>query len=277
MSAPVMKILRPFWVALFAWLFTLAPTLAADLKLPDLNGQRVVDDAHILSDATRADLTAKLKGLEDATTDQMVIVTVPDLQGDTVEDWGLQLLRKWGIGQNGSIKAANGETYKDNGIVLVVAPNDHKVRIEVGYGLEPVMTDAMSGDIIRENMVPAFKTGDYNAGVEAGTDAIIKQVSLERGVAVQKAQEAAQAETGGVATSSRHGLPIGFIILVIIMLLVFSRGGGLGWFFLGTLLGGGRGGWGGGGGGWGDGGGGGGGGFSGGGGSGGGGGASGGW
>ena len=277
MPVSVIKALRPFWVAMFAWLFAAAPVLATDLKLPDQNGQRVVDDAHILSDATRADLTAKLKGLEDATTDQMVIVTVPDLQGDTIEDWGLQLLRKWGIGQNGTIKAANGETYKDNGIVLVVAPNDHKVRIEVGYGLEPVMTDAMSGIIIRENMVPAFKTGDYNSGVEAGTDAILKQVSLDRGVAIQKAQEAAQADSDGVATSSHRGIPFGFIIFIIIMLVVFSRGGGLGWFFLGALLGGGggRGGWGGGdGGGWGGGGGGG---FSGGGGSGGGGGASGGW
>ena len=278
MPASVIKTLRPFWVALFAWLFAFAPVFAADLKLPDQNGQRVVDDAHILSDATRADLTAKLKGLEDATTDQMVIVTVPDLQGDTIEDWGLQLLRKWGIGQNGTMKAANGETYKDNGIVLVVAPNDHKVRIEVGYGLEPVMTDTMSGIIIRDNMVPAFKTGDYNSGVEAGTDAILKQVSLDRGVAIQKAQAAAQADNDGVATSSHRGFPIGFIIFIIIMLVVFSRGGGLGWFFLGALLGGGgRGGWGGGGGGGWGGGGGGGGGFSGGGGSGGGGGASGGW
>jgi len=276
MPASVIKTFRPFWVALFAWLFAFTPVFAADLKLPDQNGQRVVDDAHILSDATRADLTAKLKGLEDATTDQMVIVTVPDLQGDTIEDWGLQLLRKWGIGQNGTIKAANGETYKDNGIVLVVAPNDHKVRIEVGYGLEPVMTDAMSGIIIRENMVPAFKTGDYNSGVEAGTDAILKQVSLDRGVAIQKAQEAAQADSDGAVTPSHGHFPFGLIIFIIIMVVVFSRGGGLGWFFLGALLGGGRGGWGdGGGGGWGGGGGGGG--FSGGGGSGGGGGASGGW
>jgi uncharacterized protein len=131
----------------------------------------------------------------------------------------------------------------------------------------------MSSLIIRDTMVPKFKTGDYNGGVEDGTDAIIQQISQDRGVAIQKAQEAAQADNDGVVTSSHHGFPIGFIIFIIIMVLVFSRGGGLGWFFLGALLGGGRGG----GGGWGDGGGGGGGGFSGGGGSGGGGGASGGW
>lgn len=282
MPVSVIKATRPFWVVLFAWLFTLTPAFTepafADIKLPAQNGEFVVDDAHVLSDTTRADLNAKLQGLENATTDQMVIVTVPDLQGDTVEDWGLQILRQWKVGQNGTVKASNGQTYKDNGIVLVVAPTEHKVRIEVGYGLEPVMTDAMSGIIIRENMVPAFKTGDYNGGVEAGTDAIIKQVSLDRDVAIQKAQDAANQDDSAPATG-HHGIPIGFIIFVIIMLLVFSRGGGIGWFILGSLLGGGgRGGWGGGGGGGGGGwSGGGGGGFSGGGGSGGGGGASGGW
>ncbi|MGZ3299262.1 MAG: TPM domain-containing protein, partial [Asticcacaulis sp.] len=264
--------------AFLALLFVCAPAFAADLKLPQLGGQRVVDDAHILSDATKADLTAKLKGLEDATTDQMVIVTVPDLQGDTVEDWGIQLLRKWGIGQNGSVKAANGQTYKDNGIVLLVAPNDRKVRIEVGYGLEPVMTDIMSGLIIREDMLPRFKTGDYDGGVEAGTDSIIKQVSLDRGVAIQKAQAAEQSDAGTSDGSSRGHIPIGVIVLIIIFFVLFSRGW-LPWLLLGSLMGGGRGGgWGGGGGGgFGGGFGGGGGGFSGGGGSGGGGGASGGW
>ncbi len=274
MSVPVIKHPHPFWVALFALLFS-AAVAHADPKLPELNGQRIVDDAHILSDSTKADLTAKLKGLEDATTDQMVVVTVPDLQGDTVENWGIALLRKWGIGQNGSVKASNGQTYKDNGIVLLVAPTERKVRIEVGYGLEPVMTDAMSDIIIRRAMLPHFKTGDYDGGVEAGTDAIIQQVSLDRGLAVQKAQAAAQQVDDG--NGARHGgVPLAFIVLIIIFFVLFSRGW-LPWFLLGSLFGGGRGG------GWGDGGGGGwgggdgGGGFSGGGGSGGGGGASGGW
>ncbi len=278
MSVSVIKATRPFWVAFLALLlsalFLSAVSAHADIKLPAQTGEFVVDDAHILSDATKADLNAKLQGLENATTDQMVVVTVPDLQGDTVEDWGLQILRQWKVGQNGTIKASNGQTYKDNGIVLVVAPTEHKVRIEVGYGLEPVMTDAMSGIIIRENMVPAFKTGDYNTGVESGTDAIIKQVSLDRGVAVQKAEAADQAESSG--TSSSDHIPIVLIIAFILFILFISRStGGIGGLLLGMFLGGGFGGGRGGGGDWGGGGGGGG--FSGGGGSGGGGGASGGW
>ena len=272
MSARIVKAARPFWMALFA-LFVSVASAHAELKFPSLDNQRVVDDAHILSDQTKADLTAKLKGLEDATTDQVVVVTVPDLQGDDIRDYGYKLGRTWGIGQDGSEKAPNGQTYKNNGLLLIVAPNEHKVDIEVGYGLEPVVTDALSSQIIRNVLVPKFKAGDYNGGVEAGTDAIIQQLSLDRGVAIQKAQAAEQADAS--ETGARHGhFPVGFIILIIIFVVLFSRGW-LPWFLLGSFLGGGRGGWGGGGD-WG-GGGGGGGGFSGGGGSFGGGGSSGGW
>ena len=272
MTVLTFKGFRPWIVALAALGMSLgghAP--ARDLKFPDLNGQRVVDQANILSDTTEQDLTLKLKGLEDATTDQLVVVTVDSLQDQDIADYGYQLGRHWGIGQDGTEKAPNGQTYKNNGILLIVAPTEHKVRIEVGYGLEPVMTDAMSGLIIRNAITPQFKAGDYDAGVEAGVDAITQQLSLDRGVAIQKAQAAAQVEDS--AAASGH-FPIGFIILIVIFLLVFSRGW-LPWLILGNVLGGsGRGGWGGGGG---FGGGSGGGGFSGGGGSFGGGGASGGW
>ena len=266
MSARILKTARPFWMALLALLAS-AVTAHADLKFPELGGQRVVDDAHILSDATRADLTGKLQGLENATTDQLVVVTVPDLQGDDIRDYGYKLGRTWGIGQNGGEKAPNGQTYKNNGLLLIVAPNEHKVSIEVGYGLEPVVTDGWSSGVIRNIIVPHFKSGDYDGGVEAGTDALIQQLSLDRGVAIQKAQAAEQQEqTGG-----RHGgIPIGIIFIIIIFFVFFGRGW-LPWLLLGSFMGGGRGG------GWGGGDGGGGGGFSGGGGSFGGGGASGGW
>lgn len=268
-----MALLKRIWLGVALAVAVLAGTATfaqAEPQFPDLNGQRVVDDAHILSDATKSDLTLKLQGLEQATTDQMVVVTVPDLQGYPIEDYGYQLGRKWGIGQKGQVQASNGQTYKDNGILLIVAPNERKVRIEVGYGLEPVMTDAMSGLIIRSAILPAFKTGDYDGGVEAGVDAVIKQLSLDRGVAIQKAQAA---ETQAASSSRHDSIPFPVIILVIILIIVFSRGW-LPWFLLGNILGGGFGG-GRGGGDWGGGGGGGG--FSGGGGSFGGGGASGGW
>ena len=220
----------------------------AEPKYPDLNNQRVVDDAHLLSDATKADLTLKLKGLEDATTDQVVIVTVPDLEGYDIADYGYQLGRHWGIGQKaGGPAASNGQTYKDNGILLIVAPNERKVRIEVGYGLEPVMTDAMSSVIIQRAILPQFKAGDYSAGIVAGTDQIIAQLAQDRQVAIQKAQEAQTAADTG--SSRKGGLPLPLIIFIIIIFVMFSHGW-LPWFLLGSLLGGGRGGgdWGGGGG-----------------------------
>ena len=261
--------LQSFLAAAMVVLLAIAPSVRAeDLKFPDLGGHRVVDQANILSPQTETDLEAKLKGVEDATTDQVVVVTVDSLQGHEIEDYGYQLGRHWGIGQKGDVKASNGQTYKDNGLIILVAPNERKVRIEVGYGLEPVMTDAMSSLIIREDILPKFKAGDYDGGVEAGTDAVIQQLSLDRGVAIQKAQAAEQ-------QPARHerGLPVGVIILIIVIFVLFSRGW-LPWFILGNVLGGGGRGWGGGGGGdWGGGGGG----FSGGGGSFGGGGSSGSW
>jgi uncharacterized protein len=222
---------------------------AIDLKFPQLNGHRVVDQANILSDTTEQDLELKLKGLEDATTDQVVVVTVDSLQGDEIEDYGYRLGREWGIGQDGSEKAPNGQTYKNNGLILLVAPNERKVRIEVGYGLEPVMTDAMSSIIIRRAILPKFKDGDFDGGVQAGTDAIIGQLSEDRGVAIQKAQAAAQQESGD---GGHHRLPLPVVILIIIFFVLFSRGW-LPWFLLGSIFGGGGrgGGWGdGGGGGW---------------------------
>jgi uncharacterized protein len=260
--------MRPFAAAFVGVLLAVAPAAhAIDLKFPDLNGHRVIDQANVLSDATEQDLELKLKGLEDATTDQMVVVTVDSLQGDEIEDYGVRLGRTWGIGHDGTVTAPNGQTYKNNGIILLVAPNEHKVRIEVGYGLEPVMTDAMSSIIIRNAILPKFKAGDFDGGVEAGTDAVIQQLSLDRGVAIQKAQAAAQQVDDG---GGHQRLPFPVIILIIIFILLFSRGW-LPWLLLGSLFGGGRGGgggWGGGdGGGWSGGGDGGGGGFSGGGGS----------
>ncbi len=263
---------KSVWVAslLVLLLSLLCATARAEPTFPSLNGTRVVDDAGILSPATEQDLDLKLKGIEDTTTDQVVVVTVKDLQGYPIEDYGYKLGRHWGIGQKGQVKASNGQTYKDNGVLLIVAPNDRKVRIEVGYGLEPVLPDIFVGHIVQNDILPKFKSGDYDAGVEAGADAIVQQLSLDRGVAVQKAQAMAQQQPA----QHQRGLPIGFIILIIIVFVLFSRGW-LPWFLIGSVLGGGGRGWGGGGGG--DWGGGGGGGFSGGGGSFGGGGSSGSW
>jgi len=233
------------WVALIAFALAWIATAAlADPKFPDHGGKRVVDQANILSPATEQDLELKLKGLEDTTTDQVMVVTVDSLQGYEIEEYGYKLGRHWGVGQSGKVKASTGETYKDNGLILLIAPNERKVRIEVGYGLEPVMTDAMSHMIIQGDILPKFKSGDYDGGVEAGTDAIIQQLSIDRNVAIQKAQAA-----NIRIEEPQKGLPIGIIIFIIIIFILFSRGW-LPWFLLGNILGGsGGGGWSGGGGG----------------------------
>src|SRR5579872_1422534 len=156
-----MKILAAF-VAFFV---LLTPAWAAP-TFPALTG-RVVDDAHILSDATKTDLNQKLAGLEQKTSRQLVVVTVPSLQGYEISDYGYQLGRAWGIGQ----------AKLNNGILLIVAPTEHKVRIEVGYGLEPILTDALSEIIIQNAILPSFRKGDFNGGVEQGADALIEQLS----------------------------------------------------------------------------------------------------
>jgi len=244
-----------------AWLFFIAMPAAAAPTFPPLTG-RVVDDAGILSDDTKDRLTSMLEQQEKQTGVQVVVATIKSLQGYDIDDYGYQLGRKWGIGQKG----------KDNGVVILVAPNDRKMRIDVGYGNEGQLTDAQSKLIIAEIMTPYFKRGDYDGGVLAGTDAVLKAI----GGATIDPNAYAPSDAGMGA----HRNPVGLGIIPILLLIVLFWIGG--WRFLAGLLIGsalsGRGGWGGGGfggGGWGGGSGGGG--FSGGGGSFGGGGASGSW
>jgi len=251
------------WATLMALTILLIalPAMAAP-TFPALTG-RVVDNANILSPAVEASLSEKLAGLETASGHQLVVVTLPTLQGLEIEDYGYQLGRAWQIG----------DKTRDDGALLIVAPTERKVRIEVGYGLEGVMTDALSSVIIQSAIVPKFKAGDMEGGVVAGTDALVQQLSLPDDQA--KANVAAASSQ---AQENRGGPPIPFIILIVVFwIIVISlrgrRRGGLAsalpWIILGSL-GDGRGG----GGGWSGGGGGG---FSGGGGSFGGGGSSGGW
>lgn len=245
---------------------------AAAPKFPPLTG-RVVDDAGILSPQVEGELTQELATLEVQTGRQLVVATLPDLQGYEIEDYGYQLLRAWGVG----------DKERDDGVILIVAPAERKVRIEVGYGLEPVLTDALSSLIINRTIIPAFKQGDMEQGVVDGTRAIVQQLSLPDDQA--KAAAAAQAQK---ARSSGGEIGPATILVIFIVFWLLSgvlggfgrrRRGGLWWLLpliLSNSSGRGGGGWSGGGGGFG-GGGFGGGGFSGGGGSGGGGGASGSW
>jgi uncharacterized protein len=148
-------------------------------QFPTLTG-RVVDEAGILPPATETRLTEKLAALEASTGRQVVVVTLPTLQGYEIEEYGYQLGRAWGIG----------EAKENNGALLIVAPNERRVRIEVGYGLEGVLTDALSNVILQERVLPRFKTGDMAGGIESGADAIIEQLQLPADEARQRATTA---------------------------------------------------------------------------------------
>ena len=249
-----------------AFALSLAPASAQNF--PALTG-RVVDDAHILQPGDVATLDTKLAALETQSQRQIVVATVSDLGGDDIDDYANRLFRAWGIGNK----------QRNDGLLLVIAPHEHKVRIEVGYGLEGIVTDALSSVIIRHDLTPRFKAGDYAGGINAAVDELITQLRLPddqaRAVAAKaKAQDAREA-----APHFDGGTVVFLIIFGAFFVLPFLRmlggggrryGGGV-WIFPGGGFGGG--GFGGGG----DWGGGGGGGFSGGGGSSGGGGASGGW
>ncbi|RAK59004.1 methanol dehydrogenase [Phenylobacterium hankyongense] len=238
---------------------------------PPLTG-RVVDNAHLLSPATAQRLDGELAQLEAQTGHQLVVATVPDLQGYEIEDYGYQLGRTWQLGRKGV----------NDGAIFLVAPKERKVRVEVGYGLEPVLTDALSSVILQQRVLPQFKAGRMEQGVVDGVEAVIQQLALPDDQA--KANVAQAAQRPQVRSQGGAHIPALFVIIIVVFVLgsllrgFGGRRGGSGlWWLLPLLLsGGGRGGgWGGGGGFGGDGGGGGG--FSGGGGSFGGGGSSGSW
>lgn len=214
--------------------FFITPALAAP-QFPALTG-RVVDDAHILSETTKQDLTQKLEALEEKTSRQLVVVTVPSLGGYEISDYGYQLGRAWGIGQKGL----------NNGALLIVAPKEHRVRVETGYGLEPILTDAFSAVVIQTQIAPHFKAGDFDGGVAAGVDALVQQLSLDTSTAEKRAAAAEQQAGRGDGGAP----PLSAIIILLVLAFIFFHFFG-GWWLLPLFFGGGgRGdGWGGGGGG----------------------------
>ena len=158
-----MAIVRRFGGMLIATaLALLMSPAAAEPVFPELTG-RVVDDANLLTYPEKVAVTADLKALEDKSSDQLVVVTLPSLQGYAIEDFGYRLGRRWGIG-----------TEKlDDGVLLIVAPNERKVRIEVGTGLEGTLTDALSRIIIENSILPRFREGDFGGGIKNGVRDIV--------------------------------------------------------------------------------------------------------
>jgi uncharacterized protein len=186
---------------------------AVAFDFPPLTG-RVVDQANIMTPQSRSDIEAKLKDLEDKSSIQLVVATVKSLQGGDVETYANELFRNWKLGQ----------AQKNNGVLLLVAPNEHKVRIEVGYGLEGTLTDALSSVIISSAIVPRFKAGDFSGGITRGVDGIISVLSgdtseWQRKVDVRKEDPAADFNAL---------FPILFFLLIIFICwyLIHNAGGG---------------------------------------------------
>jgi len=183
-----------------------SPALASEPKFPPLTG-RVVDDAGVLNASTQSQLTDVLAAHERSTGQQVVVVTLDSLQGYTIEDYGYQLGRYWGIGQKG----------KNTGAILIVAPKEHKVRIEVGYGLEGTLTDAASRTIIENDILPSFKGGDFNAGILAGTTSILKVLGGDASVQPSGAESGTSADTNNSAPVWPLLLFVAIWLLVIIL------------------------------------------------------------
>jgi uncharacterized protein len=198
---------------------------------PELTG-RVVDGADLLPAKVERRLSQMLEAHEQSTTEQVVVVTLPNLQGYAIEDFGYQLGRHWGIGQKG----------EDNGALLIVAEEERRIRIEVGYGLEGRLTDATSATIINQVITPAFRQGDFATGIANGAAAMVQVLGGEP-LAVPKSRRS-------TVEDDRPHPALGILFFVIVLIAFFSGGvgggrGGRSALLAGALvggLGGGRGG-----------------------------------
>jgi uncharacterized protein len=193
-----MAALRLFGGMMLATLLLWLLPLAAAPVFPELTG-RVVDDANLLTYPEEVAITADLKALEDKSSDQVVVVTLPSLQGYTIEDFGYQLGRHWGIGTS----------RLDNGVILLVAPNERKVRIEVGTGLEGTLTDALSKLIIENAILPRFREGDFSGGIKDGVRDIILVLT----------GDAAEVEQRGKARQDADNATLDWIIVIIFLII----------------------------------------------------------
>lgn len=193
----------------------------AQPNFPALTG-RVVDQANILTDQQEQQLTSKLAAHEKKTSNQVVVVTLPSLQGYDIADYGYQLGRHWKIGQKNL----------DNGVLLIVAPNERKVRIETGYGLEGVLPDVLANQIIQDQILPHFRNGDFAGGIEAGTQAILDAIAGE--------YQASPNQRNSAGSNSEEIIPVLFMLFffgIPLLMNSFSSPASAKTRFVGPVLG----------------------------------------
>ncbi|SRR5713101_446647 len=215
------------------WLIAAVSTLAENPKNIHPTGY-VTDLAGVIAPETKARLEALCREVEEKTGAQIAVVTVHSLEGESVENFAVDLYKRLGVGSKGD----------NRGVLLLVAPAEHKYRIEVGYGLEPVINDARAGDAGRA-MVPLLRQGDYSAAIEAAMWMLAKYIADDRGVTLTS-----QPPARPQRREPRRSSPIGFWAILFIIWIIFSiarsgrgrRGGGGGWW-IGPMLGGMSGGW----------------------------------
>ena len=200
--------LMPGRLLLAAVLLLLMLASAFTAELPALTG-RVVDAANVIDPATREQITQKLAAFEAKSSDQVVVVTVPSLDGEEIEPYSNRLYRAWALGQK----------QENNGVLLVVAPNDRKVRIEVGYGLEGTLTDLLSKLIIENAIIPGFRSGDFSGGISRGVDGILTVLS----------GDAAELEARARRNIQEESSDVDWFMLIFVTIFVFM-------FFSGLIL-----------------------------------------
>lgn len=202
---------RAFWQVV-AVLFLLMAG-AAHAAMPARPAGPVLDQAGIIPDADEAALAQKLAAYNAQTGRAVIVATVATLDGQDIESYANTLFRAWGIGG----------AKTDQGLLFLIAPNDRKVRIEVGYGLEEFLPDVLAGRIISQEVTPRFKAGDYPGGINAGVDQILTQ--LNRNPADAKA--VAEAAKAGAREESSGGSTIGsaifWVVLIVVLIAVFGR------------------------------------------------------
>jgi uncharacterized protein len=175
---------------------------------PALSG-RVIDQAGVMTAETRSDVEAKSRALEDKSGIQLVVATVKSLQGSDIETYANQLFRFWKLG----------EAKKNNGVLFLVAPTEHKVRIEVGYGLEGTLTDALSSVIISSAIIPRFKINDFSGGIERGVDGIISVLSGDSA----EWQRKVNVRSEDASSDFDKLFPIIFFIIMILIIAYLIR------------------------------------------------------
>lgn len=198
-----MMVRRIFILALLVFM----PLPLSALDVPQLSG-RINDYAHMLSPGTAQQLEQKLAAFESDQSTQIAVLTVPSLQGDDIDQFTIHVAEQWKLGQKG----------RDNGVLLVLAQAEHKVRIEVGMGLQGVLPDITTSHIIRDVMLPYLKTGNYDQGVTAGIDAVISATKGEFKAFPQGAGKPAHKRT-----SSPFPVLLLLIAVVVVLLGSFSR------------------------------------------------------